>query len=93
MTIKKPKPGAEVKEIPRIYCGPSLPNGLMARFTVYRGGLPPHLNEQFESCPALKQLIVPVEKLAETVAAINTTGSAESTWHKEIQAHFNGGVR
>ncbi|MFY0545455.1 hypothetical protein [Brevibacillus sp. H7] len=76
-----------------IYCGPNLPNGLLNQFTVYRGGLPKHLEQKFEDCPAAKQLFVPVESLSETLQAINTAGSAESVWYNEVKKHFYGGVK
>ncbi|QQE75719.1 hypothetical protein KDJ56_07210 [Brevibacillus composti] len=81
------------QETPLIYCGPTLPGGLLRQHTVYRNGLPKHLDKYFEECPALRQLFVPVNQLSATIQAVATAGSAESVFYAEVQKHFNGGVR
>jgi hypothetical protein len=78
---------------PLIYCGPSLPGGLLRQHTVYRNGLPKYLEEHFKKCPALRQLFVPVEELSATTQAVQTAGSAESIYYAEVLKHFSGGVK
>lgn len=53
--------------------------------------MPIHLDAHVEKCPALKQLFVPVERLADTLAAINIQGTAQHTWNKEILMYAKGG--
>jgi len=74
-----------------IYCGPSLPNGLLSRFVVFRGGLPTHLDKYLTACPALTKLFVPLEAFADTQKALETVGSAESYLFEEVKKHFYGG--
>lgn len=83
----------EAKPVSLIYCGPSLPRGILNQFTVYRGGLPKHLDKHFEGCPALKRLFVPVGNLTQTMQAIQKQGSAESVWAAQVLEHFKGGAK
>lgn len=76
-----------------IYCGPALPNGLLARFSVFRNGLPKHLDEHIEKCPALAKCFVPVQSLSATLKAQSAKGSAEHALFQEVSAHFRGGVQ
>jgi hypothetical protein len=78
---------------PLIYCGPSLPGGLLRQHTVYRNGLPNHLEEHFKKCPALRQLFVPVEKLSAVMQALQIAATPESIFYTEVQKHFSGGVK
>lgn len=74
-----------------IYCGPNLPKIGLMHSTGFIGGMPIHLDAHVEKCPALKQLFVPVERLADTLAAINIQGTAQHTWNKEILMYAKGG--
>ena len=84
---------AAIKPAPLIYCGPTMPRGLLAQYTVYRGGLPGHLDKHLEACPAIKRLFVPTNKLNETMQAIEKQGSAENVWFKQVLEYFKGGVK
>lgn len=76
-----------------IYCGPNLPRGVLNQFTVYRGGLPKHLKDHFEKCPAIVSLFVPVDKLSETMIAIGKPGTAQAIWFKRVQEYIKGGAK
>lgn len=78
------EPVPKTEPAPLIYCGPNLPKGILSQFTVYRGGLPKHLEPHFGKCPALKRLFVPVEDLNKTLQAIQKPGTAESVWYKQV---------
>jgi len=80
------------EKMPLIYCGPTLPRGVLTQHTVYRGGFPAHLNKYFEQCPAIKRLFVPASDLNKTMLAISKTGSAENVWFGQIIECFKGGV-
>ncbi|MDD4599623.1 hypothetical protein SDC9_04141 [bioreactor metagenome] len=73
-----------------IYCGPNIPGGILQRYAVYKGGLPAHLKDVFEKCPAIKLLFVPVVDLAKTEQVISTKGTPENTWYQEV---LKGGVK
>ncbi|GIO09668.1 hypothetical protein J31TS6_56960 [Brevibacillus reuszeri] len=74
-----------------IYCGPSLPKLGLIHSTSYIGGLPRNMEEHFEKCSSLKQLFVPVERVADTLIAINIQGTAQHTWNESIKSYANGG--
>jgi hypothetical protein len=84
---------AAVKPAPLIYCGPTLPKGILSHFAVYRGGLPGHLDRHLSDCPAIVRLFVPVDRLNETMKAIEKQGSAENVWFKQVLEYFKGGVK
>jgi hypothetical protein len=72
-----------------IYCGPNIPGGALQRYTVFKGGLPAHLELVFEKYPAAKSLIVPVGELARVEQAVRTKGTPENTAFGEV---LKGGV-
>jgi hypothetical protein len=74
-----------------IYCGPPLPNGLLSRFVVFRDGLPKHLAEHFQKCPALEKCFVPVQSLAATLKAQANKGSAEHSLYEAVKNYFSRG--
>ena len=82
--MAKPIPKAPAKPERLIYCGPSLPGGLLQRHTIYKGGLPEHLKSVIEKCPSIKALFVPASKLASVNAAIGSPGTLENLQYREI---------
>ncbi|WP_025847606.1 hypothetical protein [Paenibacillus ehimensis] len=79
------------KEISWIYCGPNQ-RGLLNQYTVYRGGLPQHLEPHFEKCPGLKRLIVPIEQFPQTEEAVKQPGTAENVWYQQV-LEYDGGAK
>jgi hypothetical protein len=76
-----------------IYCGPNIPGGVLQRYTVFKGGLPGHLNELFDKCPAIKQLFVPVNEFTRMEKAIATKGTLENAYFNEVLKFVSkGGV-
>lgn len=67
-----------------IYCGPNIPGGVLQRYTVFKGGLPEHLNALFDKCPAIRLLFVPVADLARAERAIATKGTPENAYFNEV---------
>lgn len=65
-----------------IYVGPEL-RGVVKRYTVFNNGLPESLKEYIKDKPVFKALIVPVEKLAQTNAALERDGSALNVIYKK----------
>ncbi|GAQ24220.1 hypothetical protein [Tepidanaerobacter syntrophicus] len=86
MSKKKKTSNTTNVDIPNrvIYCGPNLPGGAMLRYTVYNGGIPEHLDPLISQCPAIKHLIVPVDKFTETERKIGIAGTPENTYFAQI---------
>ena len=76
-----------------IYCGPSLPKGILTQYLTYRGGYPKYLEPHIAKCPAISRLFVLPEKLTSTIAAINRTGTSENVWKNEILDYIKGGIK
>ena len=51
----------------------------------YIGGLPVELQKKIDQVPAIKGLLVPISKLAETGVAIATKGTALNTLYEAVQ--------
>lgn len=67
------------------YCGPTI-KGIAAQGTVFVNGLPDKLTEKITEFPALKGLIVPRSKFAETRARVEKEGTAENILFKKAVA-------
>lgn len=88
------KEQAPVKTERFIYCGPSLPGGLLQKHTIYKGGIPVHLDDAIGKCPAIKSLFVPYARLQAVTVAVQSTGSLENLRYREIQKFIQeGGLR
>lgn len=53
-----------VRPGPQVYIGPSLPDGSLMRHTVFKNGLPPHVEQLKLQTPEVGRLIVPVTELS-----------------------------
>jgi hypothetical protein len=71
-----------------IYVGPSLPNGLLTKYTTFSNGIPDHLKLHFEKCPAFKRLFIPVSQLPAVESRLNDATSAESVFYRKTVEHF-----
>ena len=70
---------------PCVYCGPSV-RGVARQYTVYASGnTPAALDEFVKQHPAAKNLLVPVERFAQTRKALETAGTAESILYNKIK--------
>ncbi|WP_286677089.1 hypothetical protein [Aminobacterium sp. EBM-42] len=73
-----------------VYCGPNLPGGSLAQFTVFQGGIPPHVKKMVEKTPAIGALIVPIKGLSNTRKKINEQGTKENLLYRQAKAHMRG---
>lgn len=89
MANKKEQAPAKTERF--IYCGPSLPTGLLQQHTIYKGGIPEHLKNVIEKCPGIKSLFVPYSKLQAVTAAIQSAGSLENLQYRDIQKFIQEG--
>lgn len=71
-----------------IYVGPSLPGGLLTKYTTFSNGIPDHLKSHFEKCPAFKKLFIPVSQLPAVESRLNDPTSAESVFYRKTVEHF-----
>jgi hypothetical protein len=74
-----------------IYCGASLSAGTLQQYSVFVNGIPEHLNEHIEKCPAIKSLFVPISKFQEVRKRIEEPGTAEHTLNAQILAYVRSG--
>lgn len=72
------------KNMRLIYCGPNIYGGRLLQYTAFKGGYPEHLSDIFEKCPAVKELLVPIENFTTTMAKIQKKGTEESRLFGEI---------
>lgn len=77
------KPAAP-ETCPVIYIGPTIP-GVAKENTVYSNGMPEALAAKAEEVPAVKALIIPVEKLAVASAELKNPGSAMSVVYNKAK--------
>lgn len=59
-----------------IYIGPNLPGGFLAQHTVFRDGIPKHLDGIRKSYPQVDTLIIPIAQLLEAQAELRRKGTA-----------------
>jgi hypothetical protein len=71
-----------------IYVGPSLPGGLLTKYTTFTNGISEHLKSHFEECPAFKQLFIPVSKLPAVENRLKDVTSAESVFYRQTVQYF-----
>ncbi|HWR07753.1 hypothetical protein [Sporomusa sp.] len=91
MAKSVPNKQAPLKSERYIYCGPSLPGGLLQQHTIYKNGIPEHLSVAIEKCPAIKALFIAPAKLQVVTDAIQSAGSLENLRYKEIQKFIQEG--
>lgn len=88
----KNEPGAPAPTSSLIYCGPNITRAMLLQFTVYKEGMPKHLDKHIEKCPGIKHLFVPVDGFTKTMEAVRKSGTAENTWFKQIAEYIKGGA-
>lgn len=67
-----------------IYIGETLSNGVLQQHSIFINGVPSFLNEHVEACPAIRQLMVPISRFAESKARLAEQGSLEYQLNAEI---------
>lgn len=75
-----------------IYIGPTIP-GAVAQNTVFNNGITAALAEEAEKLPAIKSLIVPVEKLAAAQKEIKINNSALTVCYRMVEDYIKKGER
>lgn len=81
------QPKKTEKEQPRqtvIYAGPNLPGGILAQYTMFRDGLPAHVEALKEKYKVLDTLIVPISELNAIQQLIAKEGTSQYKAYKEL---------
>lgn len=73
-----------------IYCGPSIQSGGLLQYAVFTRKLPDHVEKHIENCPAIKELLVPVSKLAECKQKVDSKGTKEQIMYDRIMNYVRG---
>lgn len=68
-----------------IYIGPNVPGGILHRWQVFKGGLPPYCEDIFQRVPEIKELFVAVEKLNLARERLEEPGSNEARLYSLVQ--------
>ena len=75
-----------------VYVGPNIPGGILQRFQVFKGGLPPHAKGLIEQVPEVGELFVPVKDLGSMRRKIEDPGTNEARLFYAVQqATVRGG--
>jgi hypothetical protein len=94
MTTKRTSKASQAKTTsrPSIYIGPSL-KALPTNRVFKNGDVLANVQALIDECPAIKRLIVSVDKLAESQAKLRDSSSVESSFYKKIEKHFRKGAK
>ena len=68
-----------------IYCGPNIPGGILMQYSIFKGGIPKHLDGLISKCPAIKSLFVPVDKFNIMKNSIAKAGTKENLLFNEVK--------
>ncbi len=71
-------------QVPMVYVGPDLPGGVLKRYTVFREGYPPHIQELRDKSPSLCGLFVCLSELAAARRRVRVQGDLMNTLSKQI---------
>lgn len=76
-----------------VYVGPNIPGGILQRFQVFKGGLPPHAKGLIEQVPEIGELFVPVKDLESMRRKIEDPGTNEARLFYAVQQATARGVK
>lgn len=65
------------------YYGPNLPG--LAHGTVFKGGIPPTVQDKIKENPLIKEAIIPLRQLGKTLAALRDGTSAEAAIYAALK--------
>ena len=73
-----------------MYIGPSVP-GIVKEGTVFMDGLPASFTEVAGSVPAIKNLVIPLERITGAKQALSEQGSVENVSYCKVLDYLKGG--
>lgn len=71
----------------QVYCGPTV-RGVAKQYTVFHGGIPEALEAFIAIHPEAGELVVDVERFAETRKRLETAGTAEAILYGKIKSEL-----
>lgn len=74
-----------------IYCGPSLRNGELQQYSVFRGELPEHVKKHEQENFAVKELFVSTGDFGRTRRQIKIAGTRENQLYLKALEYARGG--
>jgi hypothetical protein len=84
----------EQEKPPRlVYVGPNVPDGILQRFQVFKGGFPPHCKDLFKEIPEIKELFVSIEDLETMRKKIDDPGTNEARLFYLVRKKLTKGVK
>lgn len=69
---------SEPKQQTTIYCGPTINNGQLTQYSVFKGDIPVHINQLIKKNPILGELFVSVQDFTVTRKNISIQGTREN---------------
>jgi hypothetical protein len=91
--MEVPAPSVQTRPLRLVYVGPNVPGGILQRFQVFKGGLPPHCKDLFEKVLEIKELFVLVEALEAMRKKIEEPGTNEARLFYVVQKKLAKGVK
>ena len=73
---------------PQIYIGPTLPGGSLSANTIFKNGLPAHVEQLKQQDPQIGQLIVPTAELAAARQSLSGHGRIAQAYRDIVKKHF-----
>ena len=73
---------------PQVYIGPNLPGGTLSSFTVFKNGVPAHVEQLVAQTPELADLFVPVSRLAESRRRLARHGREARAYRAVVKKFF-----
>jgi hypothetical protein len=73
---------------PQVYIGPSLPDGSLTQYTVFKHGLPPHVEQIKLSTPEAQHLIVPVAELSAARQRLQRHGKEARAYQEMVRKYL-----
>ena len=86
---RRPSPPTERENTSatQVYCGPTV-RGVAKQYTVFHGGIPEALEAFIAIHPEAGELVVDVERFAETRKRLETAGTAEAILYGKIKSEL-----
>ena len=73
---------------PQVYIGPTLPGGALSANTVFRNGLPAHVEQLKQEDPQIGRLIVPVSELSTARQHLSGHGRIAQAYRHIVKNYF-----
>lgn len=67
-----------------IYCGPTLKNGELVQYSIFKTKIPEHVLQKAIEIPAIKSLIVPIDDVVIVKERLKDKNSSETYFFNQI---------